>query len=307
MTEPYFETPVAFLIFNRPDSTQRVFDTIRALRPKKLLLIADGPRADKKGEDELCARTRKVVGGIDWNCEVLKNFSAVNMGCKKRVSSGLTWAFEQVDRLVILEDDCLPSPSFFHFCAEMLETYADDERIGMISGDHFVPQTQLSAQTSYRFSIYGHIWGWASWRRAWRNYDVDMRLWPEVRASRFLEHLGDNSFQRYWTRIFDLVARGKIDTWDYQWVFAMWMQRQLTILPNKNLILNLGFGPDATHTVEKPPKWVPQHYEDIEAELLHPAGCYPDTAADRWAKDNIFRSPSIWQRLSRVTLACLGQ
>jgi hypothetical protein len=240
---------VAFLIFNRPDTTVRVFEEIRRVRPSKLLVVADGPRADRPGESDKCQAVRAVIDTVDWPCEVLKNYSEVNLGCKMRVSSGLDWVFEQVEEAIILEDDCLPDQSFFPFCDELLERYRDDERVIMISGDNF-QDGNWTTEESYYFSRYTHIWGWASWRRAWRNYDVEMKEWPIQKKNGLLKKVfPDSIISRYrWKRIFDSVYDGSIDTWDYQWLLACWKQGGLSCLPKSNLISNIGFGPEATHT-----------------------------------------------------------
>lgn len=158
-------TAIVFLIFNRPEETARTFAAIKAARPSTLLVVADGPRLDRAGEQELCARTRTVIDGVDWPCEVLRNFADANIGCGRRVSSGLDWAFSQVDEAVILEDDCLPDPSFFPYCDELLERYRTDERIMMVSGNNFQNGASRTWD-SYYFSRLPHCWGWATWRRA---------------------------------------------------------------------------------------------------------------------------------------------
>jgi hypothetical protein len=239
-------TPVAFLIFNRPHLTERVFQAIADVRPKRLLVVADGPRFLE--EKEKCMQAREIVlSGLNWDCEVITNFSETNLGCKGRISTGLDWVFSQVPEAIILEDDCLPAPSFFHFCQTLLDRYRDDERIMMISGDNF--QKNVPTDTaSYYFSKYVHIWGWASWRRAWKHYDVEMKNWPEYKASGNLPSLcPDPDEQRYWTKLFDMTFEGKIDTWGYRWCFTIFRRKGLCILPKSNLVSNIGFGAGATH------------------------------------------------------------
>ena len=244
-------TPVAFIVFNRPDLTQIVFDAIRQAQPKQLLVIADGARFPE--EIEKCQQSRDIVKQVDWECEVLTNFSDTNMGCKLRVSSGLNWVFSQVEEAIILEDDCLPSPSFFHFCQILLERYRYDERIMNISGDNF-QLGQIRSQYSYHFSRYPHIWGWATWRRAWQHYDVDMRLWVDFKSSSLFKAMFDTNYEwLYWSNIFNSTYIGEIDTWDYQWYFCCWIQSALSIEPSVNLVSNLGFRWDATHVKEENP------------------------------------------------------
>ncbi|MCA1632211.1 MAG: glycosyltransferase family 2 protein [Acidobacteria bacterium] len=240
-------TPVAFIIFNRPEVTARVFAEIARARPEKLLVVADGARDGRPGEREACEQTRAVVERVDWDCEVLENFSDVNLGCRRRVASGITWVFEQVEEAIILEDDCVPHPSFFPFCEEILERFREDERVMMVSGDNFQFGHRRTPY-SYYFSRMAHIWGWASWRRAWRHYDVGMKLWDDLRDTPWLLDLfGDAEVAALWRTIFDKTRAG-FNTWDYQWAFACWTQHALAVLPERNLISNIGFGAMATHT-----------------------------------------------------------
>jgi hypothetical protein len=282
-------TPVAFIIFNRPDTTARVFAEIARAKPPQLLVIADGARSDRPGEAELCAATRAIIEGVDWDCEVKTNFADRNMGCRQRVSSGLDWVFDTVEAAIILEDDCLPEPGFFRFCEELLEKYRDDERIGQISGDNFQFGHRHSAD-SYYFSRFNHIWGWATWRRAWKNYDVSMAAWPQARDRGWLREILDDKHQAsYWGRLFQRVADGEIDTWDYQWVFACWRNNALTILPNVNLVSNIGFGPAATHTT-RDSQFANMETETMQFPLRHPDSVIRDTQADLATTGRMFNT-----------------
>lgn len=244
-------TAVAFLIFNRPGPTQQVFEAIRQAKPPKLLVVADGPRTHKLGEAEKCAATRSIIEQVDWDCEVIKNYSDTNLGCGLRVSSGLNWVFEQVEEAIILEDDCIPDQTFFQFCDELLEKYRDDEQVMMICGTNPLPEWK-SSQQSYHFSYISVAWGWASWRRAWKHYDFHMKLWalPEVR-DRIRDVIGNIRDYSLVKKIFDNMYAGKIDTWDYQWFFTRLSQMGLVITPALNLVRNVGFGEDATHWKSK--------------------------------------------------------
>ncbi|CEN55996.1 hemolytic protein HlpA [Candidatus Methylopumilus turicensis] len=250
MTEFKLTTPVAFIIFNRPDTTERVFAEIAKAKPTKLLVIADGAREDRVGEAEKVAVTRAIINRVDWDCEVLTNFSDVNLGCKVRVSSGIDWVFEQVKEAIILEDDCLPDPTFFRFCQEMLDRYRHDLRVGMISGDN-LQFGRCQNDESYYFTKYVHIWGWATWRDRWQDsYDVNLKKWPLIRDQGRIMDIVTYPYQRnYWSSIFDRIYKNKIDTWDYQWVFANWVESRINVAPNINLVSNIGFDRvDATHT-----------------------------------------------------------
>ena len=289
-------TPVAFIIFNRPDTTELVFAEIAKAKPPKLLLVGDGPRANRQGEAEKVAATRALAQRVDWDCEVLTHFSDVNLGCKKRVSSGIDWVFEQVDEAIILEDDCLPDPSFFRFCQEMLDRYRGDMRIGVISGDNFQFGRRYG-DDSYYFSKYVHIWGWASWRDRWTDsYDVTMSKWPKVRdGGRLADMVGDAREAVYWGKIFERVYRGGIDTWDYQWFFANWIEGRSCILPAVNLISNIGFNQNATHTTGAS-DLANMPTTSITFPLSHPVGIFKNIQADRFSEKKCFRV-SLWKRI----------
>lgn len=274
------ETPIAFIIFNRPDTTQRVFNEIRKAQPKRLFVISDGARSND--ERTIVEETRKIIDQIDWSCEIHKNYSSKNLGCKIRVSSGIDWFFDNVEQGIILEDDCLPSQSFFWFCEELLEKYKNNEKIAMISGDNFQDGIQRS-DDSYYFSLFSHIWGWATWKRAWKYYDVKMKDYPGFKKeNRIYDFWKDPIVRRYWINIFDNVYKNKIDTWDYQWTYAIWKQGGLCITPNINMIKNIGFGPDATHTkTDKNRKMV---VETLELNLLvHPESIVQNKEADDYS------------------------
>ena len=242
------KTAVLFLVFNRPDITKLVFEAIRKAKPPRLYVAADGPRADKFGDEKKVAQVRRIATDVDWDCEVKTLFREKNLGCGVAVSSAIDWFFEDVEEGIILEDDCLPSQSFFWYCEELLEHYRDDARVMVVSGDNW-QFGRRRTDYSYYFSRYSHIWGWASWRRAWWYYDKDMKNWPFIRDNGYLSDiLQDKKAAKYWTQIFEKIYRGSIDTWDYQWTFTCWTQNGLTILPNVNLVSNIGFGENATHT-----------------------------------------------------------
>ena len=245
-----FNVPILLLVFNRPGNTRIVFEEVRKIKPAYIYLAADGPRESKPGEKEICDDVRNIVlSGIDWECEVKTLLRDENLGCGKAVSESITWFFEHVKSGIILEDDCLPDSSFFFFCEEMLSRYSFDERIMHISGDNF--QSGIWRGTGdYYFSKYTHIWGWATWKRAWSHYDFEIKEWPAFKADNHFLAMCDNSEKQiaFWVEIFNAVFEKKIDTWDYQWLFTVWLNRGLSILPNKNLIRNIGFGIDATHT-----------------------------------------------------------
>ncbi|MEQ8970053.1 MAG: glycosyltransferase family 2 protein [Coleofasciculus sp. C1-SOL-03] len=243
------KTPVVFIIFKRPDTTEKVFEVIRQVQPPKLLVIADGPRADQPGEAEKCAATRAIIDQVDWNCEVLKNYADVNMGLKSRVSTGLDWVFSLVEDAIILEDDCSPDPSFFRFCEELLEKYRYDQRVWMICGSNLLGEYKSHLQ-SYCFSYHSHCWGWATWKRAWQHYDVNMKLWsnPEIQ-SRIRDVVGNEQQYDTYKKQFDRVFSGELNTsWALPWLCLRLSQSALSIIPAINLISNIGFNPEGSNT-----------------------------------------------------------
>jgi hypothetical protein len=296
------KTPVAFIIFNRPDTTKRVFEAVREAKPPKLLVIADGPRIDRPGEAEKCAAARAIIEGVDWECEVLTNYSDVNLGCKIRVSSGLDWVFSEVEEAIILEDDCLPHPTFFPFCEELLEKYRNDSRIMQICGSN-VLKDQVNIDDSYYFSKYGPIWGWASWRRAWQYYDVDMKLWKEVKDKKlYLDFCLSKTEASSRLELYDKLKANKIDTWDYQWGFAKMINSGLSIIPKINLVSNIGFREDATHVTDSKSPLANLATYTIEFPLIYPSFIHRDRAADYIFSRNFFNGISLNSFLQKIYL-----
>lgn len=270
MTTDARSVPVIFMIFNRPDTTRQAFEAIMAAKPKKLLVIADGPRANRHGEAQKCAATRAIIDEVDWDCEVHTNFAETNMGTCRRISSGLTWAFELVDKAIILEDDCVPSASFFLYCADLLDRYDSDERVMMISGgNHLFGHAKTT--NSYYFSRYPHIWGWATWRRAWAKYDLNMTGWPEIRDRKLFDQYFPTVSERcYWEFVFQSVYDGEVDTWAWRWFYSIWANSGLCVTPARNLVRNVGFHADATHTKDEM-VYSSLPAEDLSLPLIHPA------------------------------------
>jgi hypothetical protein len=284
------QTPVAFFVYRRPDTTQRVFNAIANVKPTRLLVIADGPRNDE--EQIVCDQTRAITEHVDWECEVLRNYADTNLGLKRRVSSGLDWVFESYDEAIILEDDCLPDPSFFSFCEALLAKYRDDHRVMHISGDQF--QRNLPVSESYYFSIYAHVWGWATWRRAWSLYDVSMGKWQEPSfRNRVLRKFRRRSERNFWKNIGARTLRNEIDSWAYQWSLTCLGHDGLAINPTDNLVSNIGFGTNATHTVssEHPLANIPTR--EVAFPLRHPSSILPVRSLDEKTADLFFTKPSL--------------
>jgi hypothetical protein len=282
-----FDTPIAFFLFNRPQETERTFRRIARVKPRTLLLVADGPRG--LGEVQRCDDARAVLRHIDWPCDVRVNFADYNLGCRRRVSSGLHWVFTHVEQAIILEDDCLADESFFPFCAELLEKYRNDPRAMSIAGDNFQFGRKRTPH-SYYFSLIPHVWGWATWRRAWRHFDLHMRTWPMLRETDWLRNLvGHASVAAFYRDLFDKGISGTMDTWDIQWVFANLARNGLTILPETNLVTNIGFGPDATHTRSAEARESNMPVEPMRFPLAHPDVVERNVEADEFTYEHGFR------------------
>jgi hypothetical protein len=271
-----FTTPILFLVFNRPDNTRKVFEQIRKIQPAYLYIAADGSRKDKPGEDKLCAEVRNILlSNIDWECEVKTLFRDENLGCGKAVSQAITWFFENVEEGIILEDDCLPDQSFFYYCDELLEKFRFNENVISIGGTNFNYRHEIDQ--SYNFSGYMNMWGWATWKRNIPLVDYEMNSWKKIKfkypflLSR-LHRRGslDIRWLSIWRNLFDLTSSGKIDTWDYQWIYAQLYNKKISIFPSRNLINNIGFSDNATHTKESDHPITKVELQKLHFPLKHP-------------------------------------
>jgi hypothetical protein len=281
------KTPVAFIIFNRPDKTARVFRAIRKARPAQLFIIADGPRTG--AEKEKTDAARAVTEQVDWECDVKRLYATENLSVKKGPPTGISWVFTHVDRAIFLEDDCLPDPTFFPYCAELLERYKDDGRVMHISGNNFQQDNRsFSCPESYYFSYIPNLWGWATWRRAWQKYDErPMEAWPDIKKSGLLKDIiPDGAVREWWDAIFERNWAGLADTWEGPWLFVCVVNRGLCSNPKTNLVTNIGYDPEASHWREG------LSTEDENANipaiplafpLTHPARVATNTQADAYS------------------------
>jgi hypothetical protein len=281
------ESPVLFIVFNRPETTRVVFDVLRKVRPARLYVAADGARDGVAGEAAMVEKVRDLATGVDWPCELRTRFLDDNVGCRRAVGGAISWFFEHETQGVVLEDDCVPHPDFFRFCDELLARYAEDDRVSVITGDNF-QAGEYRGEASYYFSRYTHCWGWATWRRAWANYRANLPFWAKWRDSDdWKALLPDHVERRYWRERFDLAASGAIDAWGYSWTACVWYGKGLTATPNVNLVRNIGFGEGATHTTEERPDIAAMPLQSI-GMLTHPADIERDEEADRFAFDHHF-------------------
>ncbi len=301
---PLFPVPIVLLLFNRPDTTRRVVAQVQALQPAHLYVVADGPRPHVCSDVRHCAEAREVVESVHWLGTVHRLYANKNLGCRQRISSGITAVFEEVEHAIILEDDCLPHPSFFPYCQALLHHFVETETVMSISGDNFQPH-QPSTEKSYYFSQYMHCWGWATWKRAWDHFDLEMTRWPALRSSNWLyELLGSRRAAFYWSSIFDQVYNGNIDSWAYIWQYSIWLKSGMNVLPAHNLVSNIGFGEAATHTSRASSPQANLPTRKMAFPLLHPQDIQPDFQADRYTQRFVFDKG--WLRtLARHTKALL--
>lgn len=302
--QPYgpLKVPVLLVVFNRPETTKLVFEAIRKAKPPRLYVAADGPRPHVPTDRDRCAETRKIVEGVDWDCEVKTLFRETNLNCGVAPSSAFTWFFENETEGIILEDDCLPSQSFFWYCQELLERYRDDTRVMHIGGNNFLNGWLKDEDYSYYFSRSGHIWGWATWRRAWQKFDFNISLYNKLRERRQFDGYFLNFMERrYRLGKFDETVNrhGRADWWDYQWDFARYVNSGLAIVPEVNLVKNIGFGEGATHTVNNNAEASVLDAHEIELPLTHPPFMIRDVESEQkyfrgFLKDKVISKLRKW-------------
>lgn len=295
---------ILFLTFNRPDLTRKVFKAIKEIKPPRLYVSSDGPRNDIRGEKELVQKTRQlIINGINWNCEVFTRFNKNNNGCRKAVSESINWFFEKEKDGIILEDDCLPSKSFFTFCEELLNFYKDNKKIMHIAGHNF--SKNYVDNSSYFFTKLQFCWGWATWADRWQYYGNKLNDYDELNLKKLSR---DENVREYWGNVLKQMKEGKIDTWDYQWMFRIIEREGICANPSVNLVSNIGFDIRATHTVDSynPSANLPTY--EIE-KIVHPRNIKIDEEASNYIYKNSFgidvkHKPSIFKIIKSKVL-CL--
>lgn len=282
-SEP-LQTAVLLIIFNRPETTKLVFEAIRKAKPPRLYIAADGPRPEVATDAELCKATRQIVENIDWDCQVNRGYQTKNLNCGRGPSSAISWFFRHEDQGIILEDDCFPSQSFFWYCEELLNRYKDDARVMHIGGNNFQNGWQHDTDYSYYFSQNGHIWGWATWRRAWKKFDFEIKNFQRLDEDGFFDYFFLNPIEKFY-RLRKLkrtwANHGNVNWWDYQWDFARYTNHALAIVPQVNLVKNIGFGKGATHTLVGTSNYTEAAAVDIDLPLTHPPYMLKDIESDR--------------------------
>lgn len=310
------QNAVLMLVFNRPDVTEQVFQAVRNARPPRLYVAADGPRPGRPQDEETTARVREVFKQVDWPCKVHTRFLTENLGCRNAVSSAIDWFFSKEEQGIVLEDDVLPSPAFFSYCDTMLERYKHDERVFSVVGNNLV-EPWYQHPESYFFSKVFFVWGWASWRRAWQHYDVNMAAWPNTRLQvNALPYKPKQKLHHaYWDLVFDLAFKNQISTWDHQWTFAHWENDAVCVTPANNLVRNIGFGADATHTSGSDPEYVKrlqvaQQFVsgsssppvlDNRAYYEHMSKIVLGISVITWVRLSLRRFPTIFAQLKKIS------
>lgn len=289
------KAPVAIFGFNRPDCLKLVFERVRESKPDVLFLVLDAPRMNRPDDAQKWMACKAIFEKVDWECRVYRNYAEKNMGCRERMATGISWVFEHVERAILLEDDCVPHLDFFAFCAALLERYAQDSRVGMIAGhdEHFERVETYGA--SYYFDRLGTIWGWATWRRAWSRNKPDMDDWEEIKRTDVLLHLyGKRRYVRDWIKIFERVYHRRVSSWATAWALTMAREHWLCIHPAHNLITNVGFGSDATHTATgATTPWANRCTYPMAFPLVHPTTMIPNVRSEWIAQDTQYSIPLV--------------
>jgi hypothetical protein len=287
MEKALFHTPVLFIIYNRPDLTFKVFEAIQKVKPSRLYITADGPNTLKKDDEALCSQSRSVINRIDWDCALKVQMKKNNIGCKLHLSNAINWFFNNEEEGIILEDDTLPNESFFHYCAELLNYYRNDCTIGHIGGNFFNKDFPV-LDGSYYYSKYPHVWGWATWRRAWKLYDVAVSTFPNTLINDSFNKYFNSGFEKYtFYNKFNQVYLNKKDTWYEQWLYTLWYNDMYSITPKFNLVSNLDFDKGTAHI-----KWR-KNFANIPTRKLtaisHPVIKEPDFIADKLSYKLLFK------------------
>ena len=281
------DLPVLLIGFNRPESMRSVINAVRTAAPRSVFFAVDGPRSGSPSDNAKVQATRDLVQEIDWPCEIHTLFREVNLGCAEGVSGAITWFFDHVSEGIILEDDIIPTPDFFPFMTEMLNRYRDDHRVFSVTGSNRIPATVLNSANQYRFCSVPQVWGWATWRDRWQTYSLDISGWrKQLPIKKLLTTVGGSppAFV-LWSANFDLMARMAVNTWDLQLVYCAMRQGGLTVTPNVNLVTNIGWGIDSTHTQEVPPHLQPTGHLTFPLESLPVT---QDRAMDKWTNKNVY-------------------
>ncbi|OPY83121.1 MAG: hypothetical protein A4E71_02958 [Smithella sp. PtaU1.Bin162] len=300
------QVPVLLIIFNRPEKTRRVIEALQKVKPTRLFVAADGPRPGRPEDIDKCRLARKVLLSIDWSCDLQTRFLEENVGCDPSVSSAINWFFENISQGVILEDDCIPTPAFFHFCSDLLERYKDDRRIMQISG--FSPYPERSYPFDYHFSRSFRCWGWGTWRRAWSLYADSLKRYED---NQFIYHIVKSYYPYYpkyieRLKLYKEFMKGRRDNWDFKWNIACYAQNALCIVPEKNLVTNIGFDEEGTHTKRGNHLFARIPTDSLVFPLRHPSYVFADERPERFLEKRLYHSLPFKSRCAKWARHILG-
>lgn len=296
----YLNTPILLIIFNRPETTEKVFEQIRKAKPPRLYIAADGPRLNKKGETEKCNLARSVVDMVDWKCEVKTQFQEKNLGCGYGPVAAINWFFQNEEYGIVLEDDCLPHPSFFQFCEDLLIKYAKDDRVMHINGNNYGAGSNKfsTSENSYHFCSFPQVWGWAGWSRSWEKFSWEIENLPQLISHGYLKNIvQDSDHQHVQIKRWNNVKNGLPDIWDYQWQYSVISNHGLCIVPKTNLISNIGFGENATHSRDENSSKSNIKTEEIVFPLNHPAILIPDRKLNKYYETKMLGNETLITRI----------
>ncbi len=296
--------PILLIIFNRPDKVKKLIEVLSLVKPRKIYIAADGPRDNRLLDKVLCERTRELIKEINWQCDIKTNFQINNLGCKIHVSRAITWFFDNIESGIILEDDCIPTLPFFEYCEYYLRKYNNHHDIMHINGTTFLTKVDISHKEALsHLSRYAHVWGWATWKRAWNKYDIYMKDLDEWVVTNNLIHIcGRKKYVRFWINLFKHIRDKGIDTWDAQWQYTIFKNNGFVVMPHLNLIENIGFDIDATHTKKKMTTLMPVNSEDIREKNW--SSCEIDNEADFKLMDKVYIRSIIKIVLDKLSMTC---
>lgn len=290
------KVPILFLGFNRPEETAKSFECIKKYEPENLYVALDGPRTDD--ERKLCDAVESIVKDVNWDCRVQYLIRKENLGCGKAVNEAIDWFFKEEESGIIYEDDIIAGSAFFKFCEAMLEHYRDDERIWLVTGNNLLGEWKVN--NSYFFSKIGAIWGWATWKRTWIKHDKKIQNWPEIKKRGVMLDILPADLALAREKIMDKVFAGEIDTWDYQFTYTRLINSGLSVVPCKNLVSNIGFSQNATHTFSEP-QMFPNKIMDFKTESLsHPNFIVANLRFDSAVFKGNAAAPNFSQKLKRI-------
>lgn len=301
-------SPVTLIIFNRPDTTEIVFRQIAKAKPSRLFVVGDGARTGFDDDVRKVSEARKITQSVNWPCAVHYDFAEQNLGCKMRVVSGLNKVFGMVDRTIILEDDVVPDLSFFRYCDELLDRYANDNRIGMITGTNFLPSHDCVDDYSYIYSRVPNIPGWGTWARVWNSFDPGVKLWPVMKKNRVMNEFffSNPAAAKHWTKIAETVYAGNHQYWDYQFSIHLFTNNLLTVIPKNNLISNIGHGPEATNTKDPGDEFANQATVEIPFPLKHPLYVMPNMSRESTLLRDVLGIRPTWLRIVNKGSRCVS-